>query len=293
VADTVYSDCPRNKDGEPVRADQLKRFQENLCVYCEVQASQDHHLDCPEKWEKELSVYGLSRKDMTRDDARAFAGSANDNEEGDEVGYLAQQDLTGAYRFRSSRERNFAKRDIPSWARNDATLFVLMNRYDVSRKRALQTFRAVHEKWRSREKIRASRKDHARLRKCLERLRKDADALKQELVETGLTPEHVDAYLRDPTLKRLLYPEKIEPQYSSEVLKIVLRVIDETPIRAGHEDAREQIRREAVQDWMRSMSAENWNKVWEMRPDRCPSDPSSADLAKLLGLTTNKSDTSE
>lgn len=286
MADTVYFDCPRNNDGEPIRADQMRRLKAALCVYCGVLP---HATECPEKWEAELSTYGLSRNDISREDARGFSTTRED-----EGGAGQESEATAFYRFRSSRERNFAKRDVPSWGKSDGALYILMSSYNMSRKRALQTFRAVYEKWRSKEKINASKKDHARLRKCLERLRKDAESLKKELVDNGMKPEHAEAYLADPTLKKLHHPENVEPEYPSAVLQAVLQMIDRGLLPSLLHlppDVLNEVKLTLVRKMCKSMWIETMNELWEKRPDRSPKDPSSKDLAELLGLNTITSDT--
>jgi DNA-binding NarL/FixJ family response regulator len=57
VRNEVYNDCPRHGNGEPKRPDQLKRRQENRCVYCGTSKSESLDLlgpacsnkDCQEK----------------------------------------------------------------------------------------------------------------------------------------------------------------------------------------------------------------------------------------------------
>jgi hypothetical protein len=242
-----------------------------------VLASEEHECECPEKWEKELSQYGLSEKQMTREDARKLASTKN--QEGEELEATSGPELTGAVRFRSWRERNFAKKDIPKWARNDSSLLVLMQNYDMCRKTARQIYEAVQKKWRTNQKIRASGRQHARLRKCLERLRKDAESLKQELVATGLTPRQADTYLADPTLKQLLYPERINPidEEEFERLKNILGNADW--------DSATLEQKEAAREMMKMEIVERMRRALENMPDHDPKhDPSSIDLAEFLGI---------
>lgn len=280
----VYLDCARDKDGEPIRGQQLKRLKENRCVYCGVLASEEHECECPEKWEKELSQYGLSEKQITREDARKLARAKN--KEGEDLEATADPELTGSVLLRSWRERNFAKKDIPKWARNDSGLLVLMQNYDMRRKTARQIYQAVQKKWRTNQKIRASGKQHARLRKCLERLRKDAESLKQELVATGLTPGQADAYLADPTLKRLLYPEKINPIYDNypEYAERMEKIVG-----GADWDSLSLEQKQGAREWMEGLVLEAQRRALENMPDRDPErDPSPSKLAKFLDLTPRK-----
>jgi len=284
VGEAIYFNCPRNKAREPIRGQQLKRSNENRCVYCGALASEEHQCECPEKWEKELSKYGLSDKQITREDARELASPIN--KEGEELKVTSGSESTGAVRLRSWRERNFAKKDVPKWARNDSSLLVLMQNYHMGRRRARQIYEAVQKKWRTNQKIRASGKLHARIRKSLERLRKDADSLKQELVAEGLTPEQADAYLADPTLKRLLYPAKIEKVYEdyTEYADRMKRIVGD-----ANWDSLTTEQQQAANEWMKGLVLEAKRQVLENMPDRDPErDPSSRKLAKFLGINRRK-----
>jgi len=260
------------------------------------------------EWNNRLAGSGADLSELQLEREHLRQSRQRENEEGEEVKKtpVEQDGLTSSIRLPSSLERNFAKKDIPFWAKSDGTLLVLMRNYEMSRRKAWETYKAVDMKWRSNQKVRTTKKQHSLIRKRLERFRKDGESLKQELIATGMTPEEVDAYFRDPTLKRLLYPTPQDSIYEKEpdvIQKLRtfadMRTLLEFVGREWSELTREEqlalkhVEEEALFLLARTRLREGRREVMERIPDHSPRDPSSRHLADFLGVTVDKSDTSE
>ncbi len=143
--------------------------------------SEDGRPSCARELDKRLSECGLSEDNITHGNARAL-GTARDKEGEAVETPLTEAGLTASYRFRSSRERNYAKKRIEHWFKDPSfVLASLIARYgDIltsprRTRHALRSWFRMNLKWGTNDKLSGDRSRRQKERKHGKRAGKTKD----------------------------------------------------------------------------------------------------------------------